>query len=327
MNLISISLNLVSSGLGGRLNFVVFNEQSVERTNADNSLIMDNQMENSQVWFITGASKGFGLELVKQLLEQGHRVAATSRDVAELRRAVGQESDNFMPLAVELTAEAGVGEAIEATVRRFGRLDVVVNNAGYGQLGSLEEVTDAEARENFDVNVFGTLNVIRHAMPHLRQQRAGHILNFSSIAGILGGFPGWGVYCATKFAIEGLSEALAAEVAPFGVKVTVVAPGYFRTNFLKSGSLKLAADKLPAYQTVRDSEAYHDHLQRANTQPGDPTKAAAALLKIAAEPNPPLHLLLGDDAYGLADAKIKLLQGDMAHWQALSLSTAAEPAA
>ena len=287
---------------------------------------MNNQPSKPQVWFITGASKGFGLELVKQLLQQGHQVAATSREVEELRRAVGTESAHFLPLAVDITAEASVGAAIAAAVQQFGRLDVVVNNAGYGQLGSLEEVTDAEARANFDVNVFGTLHVIRHAMPHLRRQQRGHILNFSSIAGILGGFPGWGVYCASKFAVEGLSEALAAEVAPFGVKVTVVAPGYFRTNFLKSGSLKLAADKLPAYQVVRDNEAYHDQLQQANTQPGDPVKAAAALIQVAAAPNPPLHLLLGDDAYGMADTKIKLLQDDMAHWQALSQSTAAEPA-
>ena len=287
---------------------------------------MDTQLTNTQVWFITGASKGFGLELVKQLLQQGHQVAATSREVNELRAAVGTESANFLPLAVDITTEASVGQAIAATVQQFGRLDVVVNNAGYGQLGGLEEVSDAEARANFDVNVFGTLHVIRHALPQLRQQQSGHILNFSSIAGILGSFPGWGVYCATKFAVEGLSEALAAEVAPFGIKVTVVAPGYFRTNFLKSGSLKLAADQLPAYQLVRDNEAYHEQLQQANTQLGDPAKAAAALIKIAATPNPPVHLLLGEDAYGLAEAKIKNLQDDMAPWKALALATAAEPA-
>ncbi len=287
---------------------------------------MTTPSSNSQVWFITGASRGFGLELVKQLLQQGHQVAATSREVDELRAAVGTKSANFLPLAVDITAEAEVGEAIAATIQQFGRLDVVVNNAGYGQLGSLEEVTDAEARANFDVNVFGTLNVIRHVLPQLRKQQRGRILNFSSIAGIQGNFPGWGVYCASKFAVEGLSESLAAEVAPFGIKVTAVAPGYFRTNFLKSGSLKLAADKLPDYQTVRDNEAYHDQLQQANTQLGDPAKAAAALIKIAAEPNPPVHLLLGEDAYGLADAKIKTLQHDMAQWKDLAVSTAAEPA-
>ena len=289
-------------------------------------LRMPTQPATSPVWFITGASKGFGLELVKQLLQQGHQVAATSRDVAELQAVVATEAANFLPLAVDLTTEASVRQAIAAAIQQFGRLDVVVNNAGYGQLGSLEEVTDAEARENFEVNVFGTLNVIRQAMPHLRQQQSGHIINFSSIAGILGSFPGWGVYCATKFAVEGLSEALAAEVAPFGVKVTVVAPGYFRTNFLKSGSLKLAADKLPAYQVVRDNETYHEQVNQTNSQLGDPAKGAAALIRLAADPNPPVHLLLGEDAYSMAEAKIKNLQDEMAPWQDLSFATAATPA-
>ncbi|CCH55583.1 short-chain dehydrogenase/reductase SDR [Fibrisoma limi BUZ 3] len=281
-------------------------------------------MDKQQVWFITGASKGFGLELVKQLLQQGHQVAATSRDAAELRRVVTIGSANFLPMAVDLTTEASVREAIQATIDQFGRIDVVVNNAGFGQLGSLEELSDQEARSNFEVNVFGTLNVIRQVMPHLRKQQSGHILNFSSIAGIIGSFPGWGIYCATKFAVEGLSEALAAEAAPFGVKVTIVAPGYFRTNFLKSGSIQLAKDKLDEYTLVRESEAYHDQLQRANTQPGDPVKGASALIRIAAEANPPLHLLLGDDAYSLAEMKIKALQEDMTQWKALSQSTAVE---
>lgn len=287
---------------------------------------MDNQSQGqTRVWFVTGASKGFGLKLVEQLLQQGHRVAATSRNVAELLQAVGTESTSFLPLEVDLTTEASVREAIQATIEQFGRIDVVVNNAGYAQLGALEELTDEETRENFQVNVFGTLNVIRQVMPQLRKQQSGHILNFSSIAGIVGSFPGWGVYCATKFAVEGLSEALAAEVAPFGIKVTVVAPGYFRTNFLKSGSVKLAEDKIADYISVRQSEAYHDQLQRDNTQPGDPQKLAAALIQIAAEANPPLHLLLGEDAYGLADQKIKGLQADMDRWKELSQSTAAEP--
>ncbi|RAK00214.1 NADP-dependent 3-hydroxy acid dehydrogenase YdfG [Larkinella arboricola] len=283
-------------------------------------------MDNQPVWFITGASKGFGLELVGQLLQKGHRVAATSRNVAELRRAVGAETADFLPLAVDLTDETSVAQAIQDTTEQFGRIDVVVNNAGYGQLGSLEELTDEEARANFEVNVFGTLNVIRQVMPQLRRQQSGHILNFSSIAGIMGSFPGWGIYCATKFAVEGLSESLAAEVAPFGIKVTIVAPGYFRTNFLKSGSIKLAENKLDEYRLVRESEAYHHQLQQDGSQPGDPVKAAAALIRIVAEPNPPLHLLLGQDAYHLADLKIKALQDDMAQWKAVSLSTGfAEP--
>jgi NAD(P)-dependent dehydrogenase (short-subunit alcohol dehydrogenase family) len=277
-------------------------------------------MDKQQVWFITGASKGFGLELVKQLRQQGHLVAATSRNVAELRQAAGPAAADFLPLAVELANEASVGAAIAATVAQFGRLDVVANNAGYGQLGSLEELTDAEARANFEVNVFGTLNVVRQALPQLRRQQSGHILNFSSIAGIMGNFPGWGIYCATKFAVEGLSESLAAEVAPFGVKVTLVEPGYFRTNFLEAGSMRTPERQLDAYTLVRESETVHLQ-QIRGSQPGDPVKAVAAIIAVAAAPNPPLHLLLGQDAYDMAQLKIKTLQDDMAQWQHVTVAT------
>ncbi|QJD79827.1 oxidoreductase [Spirosoma rhododendri] len=277
-------------------------------------------MQNQQVWFITGASKGLGLELVKQLLQAGHRVAATSRDVGELQRVVGTESVDYLPMTVDLTAEDSVRKAIQTTIEVFGRIDVVVNNAGYGQLGSLEELTDEEARNNFDVNVFGMLHVIRQVMPELRKQGSGHILNLSSIAGITGAFPGWGIYCATKFAVEGLSESLAAEAAPFGINVTLVEPGYFRTDFLSSGSMQVARHPLDAYRLVRESEAIHQQQIRGN-QPGDPVKAAAAMIQIAAEPNPPLHLLLGPDAFGMAETKIKALQADMDQWKAMSMST------
>ncbi len=287
---------------------------------------MDTAKNNPQVWFITGASKGFGLEMVSQLLQQGHQVAATSRDVAELRRAADMDSADFLPLAVDLTTESSVGAAIAATIARFGRLDVVVNNAGYGQLGSLEELTDGEARANFDVNVFGTLHVIRQAMPQLRQQRAGHIMNFSSAAGISGNFPGWGIYCATKFAVEGLSESLSAEVAPFGIKVTIVEPGYFRTDFLSADSLRLAENQLDEYALVRESQAAHTQQIKGN-QPGDPRKAVAAVIEVAAAENPPLHLVLGQDSYDVATMKIKAMQADMAQWKDLTVSTGfAEPA-
>ena len=284
-------------------------------------------MNTKQVWFITGASKGFGLELVTQLLAQGHRVAATSRNIAELRRTANTESVDFLPLEVDLATESSVSAAIQATIGQFGRIDVVANNAGYGQLGSLEELTDEEARANFEINVFGTLNVIRQVMPQLRKQQSGHILNFSSIAGILGTFPGWGIYCATKFAVEGLSESLSAEVAPFGIKVTVVEPGYFRTEFLSSDSLRIPEGKMDEYALVRESEAMHQQQIKGN-QPGDPAKAVAAIIRVAADANPPLHLLLGQDAYDMTNVKIKALQDDMAQWKDLTVSTGfAEPAA
>lgn len=277
-------------------------------------------MTNIKTWFISGASRGFGLELVRQLLQQGQQVAATSRDVDELRRVVGAGFDSFLPLGVNLASESSVADAVSATIERFGRIDVVVNNAGYGQLGAIEELSDAETRANFEVNVFGTLNVIRQTMPQLRRQQGGHVINYSSIAGRVGGFPGWGVYCATKFAVEGLSEALAAEAAPFGVKVTIVEPGYFRTNFLSSGSLRVATNQLQEYELVRQSEAYHrDHI--LGSQPGDPVKAAAAVIRVAQVKNPPLHLLLGADAYDLASSRLQQLAEEMEQWKGMTLST------
>jgi NAD(P)-dependent dehydrogenase (short-subunit alcohol dehydrogenase family) len=193
-------------------------------------------MNNQKVWFVTGASKGLGLSLVKQLLNKGYNVAATSRNVADLEGAVGK-SESFLPLAVNITDEQSVTDAISQTISLFGKIDVVVNNAGYGLVGGLEELSDAEARANFDVNVFGSLNVIRAAMPHLREQKSGHIFNISSIGGFTGNFPGFGIYCATKFAVQGFTESLAAEIKSFGVKATIVSPGYFRTNFLAADSL------------------------------------------------------------------------------------------
>ncbi|MFC5411251.1 oxidoreductase [Larkinella bovis] len=280
-------------------------------------------MDTQNVWFVTGASKGLGLSLVKQLLNGGYAVAATSRNLNDLRRAVGTRSDNFLPLAVDLTTESSVAEAIEKTVAHFGKIDVVVNNAGYGLLGSLEELTDEEARENFEVNVFGSLNVIRKVLPYLRQQQSGHIFNISSIAGFTGAFPGFGIYCATKFAVEGFSESLSEEVKPFGIHVTLVEPGYFRTEFLTSGSLGVPQNQLEAYQAVRNLQQAHQQQINGN-QPGDPEKAGAALIRVASEANPPLHLFLGQDAYVLAHQKIEAVRNELETWKALSISTGFE---
>ena len=283
-------------------------------------------MKNKQVWLVTGASKGLGLSLVRQLLEQGFTVAATSRKGEDLRRAVHAEDSRFLPLQVDLKSEASVREALEATIDHFGRIDVVVNNAGYGQIGSLEELTDREARENFEVNVFGALNVIRHVMPQLRKQQSGHIFNISSIAGFMGGFPGFGIYCATKFALEGLSESLAAEANAFGVKVTIVEPGYFRTDFLTAGSLAVPAQPIEAYEAVRATQQAHQNQINGN-QPGDPEKAVAAMIQMADEPNPPLHLFLGQDAYDLACQKINAVRDELERWKAITVSTAFDSAA
>ncbi|MFD1145141.1 oxidoreductase [Larkinella insperata] len=281
-------------------------------------------MNTQNVWFVTGASKGLGLSLVKQLLTGGQRVAATSRSLDDLVRAVGTH-DHFLPLAVDLKTESSVAQAIAQTITAFGRIDVVVNNAGFGLVGSLEELSDAESRENFEVNVFGSLNVIRNVMPHLRAQQSGHIFNISSIGGFTGAFPGFGIYCATKFAVVGFSESLAEEVKSFGVHVTVVEPGYFRTDFLTSGSLNVPGNQIEAYQAVRDSQQTHQSQINGN-QPGDPEKAVAALIRIASESNPPLHLFLGQDAYDMAHEKIKAVQRDLETWKAVTVSTGFETA-
>jgi NAD(P)-dependent dehydrogenase (short-subunit alcohol dehydrogenase family) len=278
-------------------------------------------MSNSQIWFVTGASQGLGLSLVRQLLQAGHRVAATSRRLASLTQALGDASAAFLPLQTDLTTEASVQQAVAQTVATFGGLDVVVNNAGYGIGGSIEELTDAETRQAFDVNVFGGLNVIRQVLPHLRAARRGHIINISSIAGISGA-TGWAVYAATKFAVEGFSEVLAQDVAGLGIKVTVVAPGAFRTNFLTQESLVMAEQPIVAYQEVRAS--HEKYLQMDGTQAGDPEKAAAAIIHITTEPNPPLHLLLGQDAYNRAVRKLETFRQEIDAWEPLTVSTGFE---
>lgn len=277
-------------------------------------------MNQQQVWFVTGASKGLGLALVQQLLNNGCRVAATSRSVAGLIEAVQTDSENLLPLALDLLNEADVKSAMEATVRHFGTIDVVVNNAGYGLVGALEELSDAEARANFDVNVFGALNVIRQALPHLRRQGSGHIFNIASIGGFHGGFPGFGIYCANKFAMHGFSEGLLHEAAPFGIRTTLVMPGYFRTNFLEGSSLVTPRNEMQEYRNVRDSQQQHQQ-QISNNQPGDPDKAALALMEIAGMSNPPFHLFLGTDAVGLAEEKIAAVQKELATYRTLMTST------
>lgn len=276
-------------------------------------------METKKVWYVTGASKGLGLALIKELVKQGYRVAATSRNTGDLEKEVGSDP-NFLALEVDLANENSVQKSIAKTLKKFGTINVAVNNAGYGQLGTLEETSDQEARENYDVNVFGTLNVIRSVMAHFRENRTGHIINISSIAGFLGGFPGWGVYNSTKFAVAGLTEALAVEAKSHGIAATIVYPGYFKTNFLKQGSLRLAKNPIAAYKEARDLEVIHE-TQIIGNQPGDPEKAAAAFIQLAESENPPLHLFLGTDSLNMAKGKIEALLNDINTNEAWSKST------
>ncbi|MBO9634519.1 MAG: SDR family oxidoreductase [Chitinophagaceae bacterium] len=264
----------------------------------------------NKVWFVTGASKGLGLSLVKELLKKGYKVAATSRNLADLKAVAGNDSDSFLPLQTDLVNTSSVEKGISETIRKFGQIDVVVNNAGYGLVGALEELSDEETRQNFDVNVFGTLNVIRSVMPHLRKQGSGHIFNVASVGGFVGSFPGFGIYCATKFAMHGFTESLQAEAKEFGIRATVVSPGYLRTNFLGAGSLVVPKNELPEYNLVR--EVQNQHQQSINgAQPGDPDKAADVIIKVADLEQPPLHLYLGADAYGLVGTKLTNLQTEM----------------
>ena len=277
-------------------------------------------METKKVWLVTGASRGLGLTLVKKLLQENHCVVATTRSAKSLIEEIGNASEVFLPIEVNLTDDSEVKAAVEKSMAHFEKIDVVVNNAGYGQIGTLEELSDEEARENFDVNVFGSLNVIRNVMPYLRQQKSGAIFNISSVGGLFGGFAGWGIYCATKFSVAGFTEALAEEVKAFGVSATVVYPGYFRTDFLANGSVKTPVLPIQEYEAARQSETAHLNSISGN-QPNDPEKAADVLIAISKEDNPPVHLLLGTDAYDMAKNKADLLNKDIEQWKSYTLST------
>ncbi len=278
-------------------------------------------MEVKKIWFVTGASKGLGLTLVKKLLQNGYCVAATTRNTQSLISEIGQKSDVFLPLEVNLIDYNDVENAVEKSITHFGKIDVVVNNAGYAQFGTLEELTDKEARENYDVNVFGLLNVIRAIMPLFRAKKAGFFFNVSSIGGFTGNFVNAGIYCSTKFAVSGITETLQAEGKAFGIKTTLVYPGYFRTNFLTSDSVKIPQNPIIDYKEARQAENFHLNEINGN-QPNDPEKLADVLMKISTEANPPLHLFLGQDAYEFANNKIDNVKKELEKWKQYTLSTA-----
>ena len=276
-------------------------------------------MSMPATWLVTGTSRGLGLQLVRQLLEQGANVAATTRSSERLAAALGGvDTSQLLALELDLTDEEAVGAAVRSTTQRFGGLDVVVNNAGYGFLAAVEEVTDAEAREMFDVQVFGVWNVLRAVLPVLRTAGQGHVINVSSILGLTA-FPGWGLYSAGKYALEGLTESLAAEVAGFGVKVTLVEPGYMRTDFLRPVSLGLPTATASGYESVR--EMTDAHLGMPGTQLGDPARAAAAIIAVAGSGTAPLHQVLGSDSLALAAARVESLARDVEAGRALAVTT------
>jgi len=271
-------------------------------------------------WLITGVSSGFGLELARTALARGDTVVGTLRQRAQ--------ADTFEQLApgrahavlLDVTRDVDIAPAIASAVKKAGHIDVLVNNAGYGLFGAVEEISDSEARAVMDTNFFGALAVTRALLPHFRERRAGHIFNIASVAGFIG-FPGCGLYAASKFALEGMTEALATELAPFGIRVTIVEPGGFRTNF-SGGSLRQAALVIPAYAGTPSSRTREAIGQYNGHEPGDPAKAAAAILAALEAPEAPLRLLLGADAVSMARHKFEgVLQG-VKDWEAVSLATA-----
>lgn len=261
-------------------------------------------------WFVTGTSRGLGLDLAVQVLERGDNLAATTRSVDRLTAALAGRVDTakLLALEVDLRDPAAVDRAIAETTAHFGRLDVVVNNAGYGFLGAVEETSADEVRDMLDVQVVGVWNVLRSTLPVLRGQRSGHIVTVSSVLGLTA-VPGWALYCAGKFAVEGISEALAAEVADFGVDVTIVEPGYLRTDFLTTDSLALPAATSDGYPAIRDMVQSHLGLQ--GSQLGDPAKAAGRIVEKVVAGGGALRLILGSDSHAYATAKVQALQANL----------------
>ncbi|MDO8827598.1 SDR family oxidoreductase [Methylophaga sp.] len=281
---------------------------------------MQQQTHPFKVWFITGAARGIGLSLARQALAKGDVVAATSRTLASLNQAFNNGNERLLPLEVDLVNEQSVQAAIDKTIATFGRIDYLVNNAGYGLQGTIEALTDAELRHNFDVNVFAPLHTLRYALPYLREQRSGHIFNVASIVGFQGGYAGWGSYVASKFALAGLTETLAAELAELGIKATVVYPGPVRTNFLSKDTLVVAKRAIADYTEAQASLDLHLNGMDGK-QAGDPEKVATLILQAASVAQPPIHLFAGKIANTLAEQKMQAVHQDLLAWCGASDAT------
>jgi len=271
-----------------------------------------------RVWFITGASRGFGALITQQALAAGDAVVATARDPKSVTARLGSH-ERLLPVKLDVTSEAEAQEAVAAALKKFGRIDILINNAGFGLLGAVEESSAKEVERVYQTNVFGLLSVTRAVLPQMRRQRSGHVINISSVGGYAA-YAGWGVYGSTKFAVEGLSEALAMELAPLGIKVTVVEPGFFRTDFLDDQSLLKTETRIEDYaETVgkmRDFAAGANH-----AQPGDPAKLATAMVELVNAKNPPVRLPLGSDTVARVAEKNAQVAQETAQWHRLAFST------
>jgi len=272
-----------------------------------------------QVWLITGANRGLGAAIARAALDAGHTVAAGARNPASLAAALGDAGTRLLPVALDVTDSQAAGTAVREAVARFGRIDVLVNNAGYGQFGTFEEVSAEAVRQQFDVNVFGLMEMTRAVLPAMRRQRSGHIFNISSIGGFRGG-DRFSAYAASKFAVEGFSESLAAELAEFGIRVTVVEPGFFRTDFLETSSVQYGSAEIEDYAEASAARrSFYD--ERSGSQAGDPAKLGEALVKLANDPQPPTRFPVGTDAVVVVEGKLAHVQAEVERWRELSVST------
>ena len=275
-------------------------------------------------WFITGASRGIGAEIARAALAHGNDVAVAVRNPDRLPQDL-KSSPHVLGIALDVTDNDSVPRAVRTALDRFGGIDVLVNNAGRGLLGALEEITDAEARSLFDLNVFGLINVTRAVLPGMRKQGSGKIVNLGSRSGFEGE-PGVSMYSASKFAVAGISEALAAELAPFGIQSMVVEPGVFRTDFLDSSSLSVAAERLAEYDGT-PAHVTLDWIDQANhAQLGDPVKGAALIYEVTAGDSLPAHLYLGQDTIDRLRVKVEQIERDLAPWREKSAATAHDAA-
>lgn len=274
----------------------------------------------SRVWFITGTSTGFGRELAEEVLEHGDRVVATARDTDQVQEFEDNYPERARAVRLDVTDPEEVRAAVGAATDAFGRIDVLVNNAGYGYLGAVEEVEDEEIRRQFEVNLFGLLDVTRAVLPQMRSQRSGHIVNISSVGGFVG-LPGFGIYNSTKFAVEGVSEALAAEVEPLGIHLTIVEPGPFRTDW--AGRSLSSAPEIEDYAETAGST--REYIAEENgAQEGDPRLAARAMIKAVEDDEPPLRLPLGQDALDMIREKLDSVRQETDAWEKTTVETSFE---
>jgi NAD(P)-dependent dehydrogenase (short-subunit alcohol dehydrogenase family) len=274
-------------------------------------------LQTSDVWFITGCSTGFGRELAKLVLERGYRAVITARDPSKIQDLLAGHEGRALALKLDVTDKAEVTLAVKWAEAAFGSVDVLVNNAGFGYVGAVEESEEADVRSMMETNFFGLDRMIHAVIPGMRRRRHGSIVNISSIGGLVG-FPGTGYYNATKFAVEGLSEALSKEVAPLGIRVLVVEPGPFRTDWA-GRSLQKSARHIPEY--AETAGAFRERIVGRNgMQAGDPVRAGEAIIQALVSDNPPLHLVLGLIALETARTKLEKMRGELDSWEEVSLS-------